>query len=90
MTADITHTNTGAITVKVTLFADLRRYLRKGENGPLTVSLPGGATVADLIASFGIADAEEVTAGRNGDQATHDTVLHDGDEIVLFSPMEGG
>jgi sulfur carrier protein ThiS len=86
----MTTNTTPAITVQVTLFADLRRYLRKGENGPISVSLARGATVADLLTTLGIEDAEEVTAGRNGDQAMHDTVLQDGDELVLFSPMEGG
>jgi sulfur carrier protein ThiS len=79
-----------AINVKVSLFADLRRYLPKGETGAIGVALPPGATVADLIASLGITEAEEVTAGRNGEQALHDAVLRDGDDIVLFSPMEGG
>jgi molybdopterin converting factor small subunit len=92
MTSDISTREVQAITVRVTLFADLRKYLQKGENGPFSVSLPTGATVADLLAHIGImdAEAEEVTAGRNGDQAQHDAVLQDGDDIVFFSPMEGG
>lgn len=84
-------TSSDTITVRVTLFADLRRYLKKGESGPQPVSLPAGATVADLLTTLGITDnVEEVTAGRNGDQALHDALLSDGDDIVLFSPMEGG
>jgi molybdopterin converting factor small subunit len=92
MASDTTTRDARAITVRVTLFADLRKYLKKGEDGPFSVSLPSGATVADLIAHIGInhAEAEEVTAGRNGDQAPHDAVLQDGDDIVFFSPMEGG
>lgn len=90
MTSETATRDARAITVQVTLFADLRKYLKKGENGPFSVSLPNGATVADLLAHIGIADADEVTAGRNGDQAQHQDILHDGDEIVFFSPMEGG
>lgn len=80
------------IVVTVTLFADLRRYLGKGVSGPQPYTLPAGATVADLIRLIGVpaSEAGEVTAGRNGDQALHDTVLNDGDDLVMFSPMEGG
>jgi sulfur carrier protein ThiS len=92
MSSNLSSAHTQTITVKVTLFADLRRYLAKGVTGPQPYTLPAGATVADLIALLGIpaGDAAEVTAGRNGDQAQHDDVLHDGDDLVLFSPMEGG
>ncbi len=80
------------ITIKATLFADLRRYLNKGVSGAQPYTLPAGSTVADLITLIGIPAeaATEVTAGRNGDQALHDAVLNDGDDLVLFSPMEGG
>jgi molybdopterin converting factor small subunit len=33
---------------------------------------------------------DEIIAGVNGEQARNDTVLTDGDEILLVSPMEGG
>jgi sulfur carrier protein ThiS len=90
MVLDVSRNEAPVITVRVVLFADLRRFLRKGENGPLMVTLPGGATVADLLAAIGITDTDEVTAGRNGEQTMHDATLNDGDEILLFSPMEGG
>lgn len=81
---------TPTITVRVTLFADLKRYLPKGIDGPQTYTLNEGATVTDLFDAVGITDREDVTVGRNGDQAQHESLLRDGDDIVLFSPMEGG
>ena len=83
-------TETGEIAVRVTLFADLRRYLPRGQDGPQRYTLPAGATVADVLAAAGIPADDEITAGLNGDLAQRDTILHDGDNLVLFSPMEGG
>jgi molybdopterin converting factor small subunit len=78
------------IDVRLVLFADLRRLLPAGHEGPLTFSLPAGATVGDLLAAAGIPAGEDVTIGRNGDQVDPAAPLAAGDEIVLFSPMEGG
>ena len=78
------------IAVRATLFADLRRLLPKGHHGTYTFALPEGATVADLIAATGIPDEERVTVSLNGDQSGREATLHDGDEVLLFSPMEGG
>jgi sulfur carrier protein ThiS len=83
-------TGAGTIAVRVTLWADLRRFLPRGVDGPQEHRLPAGATVADLLDQLGIPASEEITAGCNGDQAQRDTVLQDGDDLVFFSPMEGG
>ena len=83
-------TDAALISVRVTLFADLRRFLPPGQEGPQRYTLPAGATVADLLATIGIRAEEEVTPGLNGELAQRETVLHDGDDLVLFSPMEGG
>lgn len=79
-----------SIAVRLTLFADLRRFEPKGEGGPRTISLPSDSTVADLVAAAGIPAAEEVTVGLNGERGTLTSLLADGDDIVLFSQMEGG
>lgn len=83
-------TDTEQITVRVSLFADLRRFLPPGEDGPQPYTLPAGAPVAALLAAIGIPPEDEVTPGLNGELATRETELHDGDDLVLFSPMEGG
>lgn len=81
---------TPRIAVRLTLFADLRLLLPKGHEGPLTISVPPGATVADLMAAASVPPDEDVTIGINGDQGARESVLADGDEVVFFSPMEGG
>ncbi len=78
------------VAVRLTLFADLRRLLPKGHEGPLDITLPPGSTVADLMAAANVPADEDVTIGVNGDQGARDTVLNNGDDVVLFSPMEGG
>ena len=79
-----------SITVTVRLFADLRRFLPRGADGPLRYTVPGGATVADLLAAVGIEARADVTAAVDGELAGRDTPLRDGAEIMLLSPMEGG
>jgi len=54
-------TGTAQISVRVTLFADLRRFLPRGEDGPQTYTLPAGATVADLLAAIGVPPDDEIT-----------------------------
>jgi sulfur carrier protein ThiS len=78
------------ISIEVKLWADLRRFLPKGHDGPLSFTLPPGSTVADVIELIGIPARDEITAGVNGALAQRDTVLQHGDELMLFSPMEGG
>lgn len=84
------HIGAHQITVRVTLFADLRRFLPRGQEGAQTYTLPVGATVTDLLAAIGVPAEDEVTPGLNGELAARDTRLHEGDDIVFFSAMEGG
>jgi sulfur carrier protein ThiS len=88
----MTRLRTGAaqISVRVTLFADLRRFLPRGAEGPQLYGLPAGATVGDLLDVIGIPAEDEVTPGLNGELAGRDAILRDGDDLVLFSAMEGG
>lgn len=86
-----TQVNT-TIDVWLVLFADLRRVLPPGHDGQFRLSVPEGSTVADLIAATDLhfhAD-EQLKAGINSEPVPLDTVVHAGDEVVLFSPMEGG
>lgn len=78
------------IAVRLVLFADLKRFLPKGHAGPLLFSLEPGATVSALMAEAGVPEEDDITVGLNGDEAALDSTLKDGDEVVLFSPMEGG
>jgi len=78
------------ITVSLKLFGDLRRYAGKAPPDRLPITLPAGATVADLAARIGIVPEDEMIAGVNGEQADADTVLKNGDQVLLVNPMEGG
>jgi sulfur carrier protein ThiS len=79
-----------AITVTVVFFADLRRFLPRGETGPRRYRVKPEATVADLLETIGIAPDTDLTAAVDGDLASRDTPLRDGAEVMLLSPMEGG
>lgn len=78
------------ITVTVTFFADLRRFMPRGEDGPQRYTIHEGATVADLLAAIGIEQGAEVIIAVDGELARRDTPLRDGVEVMLLSPMEGG
>jgi len=78
------------MTVKVTFFADLRRYLPKGADGPQPYAIPPGATVADLLAIIGVDAAYDVTVAVDGELSDREAKLHDGADVMLLSPMEGG
>ena len=78
------------MTVTVTFFADLRRYLPKGADGPQPYTVAPGATVADLLSTIGIDATSDITIAVDGDLADRETKLRDGADVILLSPMEGG
>jgi molybdopterin converting factor subunit 1 len=83
----------GAIAVRVLLFAALREAAGARE---LTVTLPEGATVADLRAE--LAEAYPALApllpnsgvAVNQELAEPDAPLRPGDEVALIPPVSGG
>ena len=87
---DSTRAGAQTITVMVTFFADLRRFLPRGSDGPQRYTVRERATVDDLLALIGVAPDADLTIAVNGEQAARDTSLHEGAEIMLLSPMEGG
>lgn len=80
--------------VTVSLFADLRQYGPQDQDGPRVFDVAEGTTVEEILGLAGLPDDDairgEVTVGLNGGLGKRDTVLNDGDEVLLFSPMEGG
>jgi molybdopterin converting factor small subunit len=78
------------ITVTVVFFADLRRFLPRGETGPQRYRVKPGATVAGLLDTIGIAVDTDLTVAVDGELAARETPLHEGAEVMLLSPMEGG
>ena len=79
----------GAISVDVLLFASLGE--RAGRR-VLTVSLPAGATAADVWAALPFAG--DPPAGMryavDSDWAAADRALEDGDVVALITPVSGG
>jgi ribosomal protein S18 acetylase RimI-like enzyme len=87
---DSTRTGAGTLTVAVTFFGALRRFLPKGTDGPQRYTVPARATVGDLLAVIGLAPEDDLTIAVDGEQSSRDTPLRDGATVMLLSPMEGG
>lgn len=87
---DTARTAPHSITVNVTFFADLRRFLPRGADGPQRYALANGATVADLLAAIGIEYPADLTVAVGGELASLETSLPDEADVMLLSPMEGG
>ena len=79
-----------SIAVTVTFFADLRRYLPRGAEGPQRYTVPAGSTIADLLTRIGVPRDAEITVGLDGELGRRDSPLHAGADVMLLSPMEGG
>ncbi len=77
--------------VYVKLFALLRDH-HPGPNrsAPLAVTLPDGATVADLPPALQLPARLVRNAFVNNQAADLATTLHDGDQVSLFPPVVGG
>jgi len=81
------------IKVKVKLFATLRQDAGWGER---EVTLPSGATVADLLTHLETTAPALKLSGRAvyaavNQQYTHGTqTLADGDVVAVFPPVSGG
>lgn len=77
--------------VEVKLFATLARYLPEpSESGSATVEIPKGSTVSQLVSVLGIPAGIPTVILVNGQDATPDQTLRDGDTLTLFPPLAGG
>ena len=61
---------------------------------PISLDLPGGSTVADLLARLGVSSPTVVSLGIavsvNAEYAERNRVLRDNDEVGLLPPVSGG
>ena len=78
------------ITVKVRLFAGLRRFQPKGADGPIAIRLPAGAQVRDAVAALGIPEGQAGIAVCNDAHLELTSPLQEGAEVNLFPPLAGG
>ncbi|RME78051.1 MAG: MoaD/ThiS family protein [Chloroflexi bacterium] len=77
--------------VHVRLYATLRRPSPDGPQNRLSVDLPDGATVSDLLARLGIEQsADHVMAILNHRRVGPDHRLQPEDELHLLPPISGG
>ena len=74
--------------VKVTLHGILRDHLPRPARGRTTLSLPDGATIADVLQRLEI--KRMVNAAVDGAQVEISHILQDGDDLHLFRPLGGG
>ncbi len=80
---------TGPMQVEVHLHAELAR-LAPNARGVLTVEVPNGAHVADLLEQLALDTQRRIIVGVNGEAAGLDQELIDGARIDLLTPMAGG
>jgi len=78
------------IYVRVKLYGTLRRLSQPETPGLWVGEVPGGITVAGLLQWLGTRVEEAAAVLRNNVPCSLDTVLADGDEIVLVTPVGGG
>jgi sulfur carrier protein ThiS len=75
--------------VEVHLHAELVR-LAPDTRGVLTLEVPAGAHVSDLLDQLSLDTQRRVIVGVNGEAARLDQELVDGARIDLLTPMAGG
>ena len=75
--------------VEVHLHAELAR-LAPDTRGILTLDLPEGAHVADVLEQLSLDAQRRIIVGLNGQSAALDHELVDGARIDLLTPMAGG
>lgn len=79
------------ISVKVSLFANLRAYNPGGRDaGPFRQELPEGTDVDGLLTTLGITRLQTKLHFVDGVRKEGDYVLKDGERVSIFSPIAGG
>jgi sulfur-carrier protein len=77
--------------VEVRLFATLQPYLPSGAHGDgISLDLPPGATVRDVVESLKIPSELACLTVVNGREVWPEQVLAPGDEVAMFPPLAGG
>jgi sulfur carrier protein ThiS len=76
--------------VRIVPYAELRQRLITDGGDTLWIDLPEGASVGDVLRRLEIESHDQLIVGLDGEYATVDTLLHDGAELLLVTPMEGG
>jgi sulfur carrier protein ThiS len=84
-------TDKSAMHLIIRLFAHLVQYRPSTRSGrSFTLDLPEDSKISDLIVSLGIPEDEVKTVFVNHIISPPDTILKEGDEVGIFSPIGGG
>ena len=75
--------------IKVSLFANLKKYSQNGKSD-FNVDLPPGATLDTLMQALKMPDEGKRVALVNGRHAKSEAGLAEGDTITVFPPFTGG
>ncbi len=75
--------------VDVKLFFHLRRHA-SDPSGHFSLELPAWASAGQALAALGIPELPAKVLLINGHQARPADKLREGDELVVFPPVEGG
>jgi sulfur carrier protein ThiS len=75
--------------VEVHFHAELTR-LAPDRGGVVTLDMPSGARVADVLGQLSLNAGQRLIVGVNGEAVPPDQELSDGARIDLLTPMAGG
>lgn len=75
--------------VRVKCFTGMRRFAPHDRH-EFDLEFDTGASVASLLERLGVPAATNAIVAVNGARAQKHLPLHDGDAVILFTPMEGG
>lgn len=73
--------------IRVRCFTGMRQYAPEGD---VTIALAEGARVGQLLDQMGVPAKAQPFIAVNGRKADPEATLRDGDDVVLFTQMEGG
>ena len=76
--------------VNVRLLGGLRKYSPADSPGQMRMNLPPDSTVADVIGRITNKAGEVAACAINGHARKFDTVIHEGDEVILLNRLGGG
>lgn len=75
--------------IRVRCFTGMRPYAPEGE-GDVKIELAEGTRVGQLLDQMGVPADVRPFIAVNGRKTDQDKTLYDGDDVVLFTQMEGG
>jgi molybdopterin converting factor small subunit len=76
--------------IRIVPYGELRPRLISDGRDFRWLELVDRSNVGDALRALGVELQDRLIVGIDGEYATPDTPLHDGAELVLVTPMEGG